>query len=41
MSVSTPHDLPGILRRLQRLLGGAVAIQGEIDDADCLLAPLK
>ena len=41
--VSTPHDLTGTLRRLQRLLGGAVAILTgrKIDDADRLLAPLK
>jgi trehalose 6-phosphate phosphatase len=43
MSVSTPHDLTGTLRRLQRLLGGAVAILTgrKVDDVDRLLAPLK
>jgi trehalose 6-phosphate phosphatase len=43
VSASTPHDLTGTLRRLQRLLGGAVAILTgrKVDDVDRLLAPLK
>jgi trehalose 6-phosphate phosphatase len=42
-SVSTPHNLTATLRRLQQLLGGAVAILTgrKVDDVDRLLAPLK
>ena len=42
-SVSTPHGLTTTLRRLQQVLGGAVAILTgrKVDEVDHLLAPLK